>query len=195
MGVGRIDAQKNQLMLVKAFARFHKREPEARLVLLGPETQPEYAARIRATIAAHDLGARVSLLPGLRNDDPELVNAYHACDVFVLPSMHEAFGIVVLEAWSAGKPVVVNHVGGLKALVREGQNGLFIDAEKAGTAEALAARLSALQANPALRQHLGHAGRSEAFSRYDWSRIAKELERHYQAAENHADLRYGAGRR
>ena len=173
LGVGRIDAQKNQLLLLEAFAQFRAERPEALLVLVGPETQPEYAAKLRATIAANNLGGTVSLLPGLRNDDPDLVNAYHACDVFVLPSMHEPFGIVVLEAWSAGRAVIVNHVGGLKALVREGENGLFINPGAAGTAPELAARLGQLAGAPALRQALGKAGREEAFSRYDWSRIAR----------------------
>ena len=190
----RIDAQKNQLLLLEAFAQFRAERPEALLVLVGPETQPEYAAKLRATIAANHLGGTVSLLQGLRNDDPDLVNAYHACDVFVLPSMHEPFGIVVLEAWSAGRAVIVNHVGGLKALVREGENGLFINPGAAGTAPELAARLGQLAGAPALRQALGKAGREEAFSRYDWSRIARELERHYVAAEAQADRRYGRGR-
>jgi len=191
LGVGRIDAQKNQLLLVDAFARFRARQPNAALILLGPETQPDYAARIRDAIAAHNLGDCVSLLPGLRNDDPDLVNAYHACNVFVLPSMHEPFGIVVLEAWSAGRPVIVNHVGGLKALVRHSQNGLFINPTAGGTASELAAQLGQLATNPLLARALAKAGRDEAFSRYDWSRIAKELERHYDAAEEHARRRYG----
>ena len=191
LNVGRIDAQKNQLLLVEAFARFRAQLPGAVLVFLGPETQPDYAAKIRDAIAAHQLDGSVKLLPGLRNDNPDLVNAYHACDVFVLPSMHEPFGIVVLEAWSAGRPVIVNHVGGLKALVRHSVNGLFINGESDGTAPELAAQLRVLAATPLLRKALGKAGREEAFSRYDWSRINRELERHYLAAEEHARRRYG----
>jgi len=193
LGVGRIDAQKNQLLLVEAFARLRKEQPDAILVLLGPETQPEYAAKLRKAIAANGLAGSVSLLPGLRNDDPDLVNAYHACDVFVLPSMHEPFGIVVLEAWSAGRPVIVNRVGGLKGLVRHGENGLFINPESEATAADLTSALRLLATTPALRQSLGKAGREEAFARYDWSRIARELERHYEAAEEHARRRYGRG--
>lgn len=191
LNISRIDAQKNQLLLLEAFARFRAQQPEAVLVLIGPETQPDYAAKLREFVGANNLAPHVRLLPGLRNDDPSLVNAYHACDVFVLPSMHEPFGIVVLEAWSAGRSVIVNHVGGLKALVRHGENGLFINENSEATAADLAARLGSLAVTPSLRRELGAAGREEARARYDWSRIAQQLEQFYQAAEQHAGRRYG----
>jgi glycosyltransferase involved in cell wall biosynthesis len=190
LNISRIDSQKNQLLLLEAFARFRTQQPAAVLVLIGPETQPDYAAKLRAFICDHNLTQSVRLLPGLRNDDPGLVNAFHACDVFVLPSMHEPFGIVVLEAWSAGRAVIANHVGGLKALVRHGENGLFISENSAATAADLAARLGTLAATPSLRQELGAAGREEARARYDWSRIAQQLEQLYQAAEQNAARRY-----
>lgn len=191
LNVSRIDPQKNLLYLLEEFARFRAGQPDAFLVLVGPETQPEYAAKLRAFAASNGLEACVRILPGLRNDDPELVNAYHACDVFVLPSMHEPFGIVVLEAWSSGKPVVANRVGGLKSLVRHGENGLFINPDTEAGAGDLAARLRVLSAAPALRLQLGSFGRAEARSRYDWSRVAGELEKLYRAAEANAARRLG----
>lgn len=191
LSLGRIDEQKNPLLLLEAFARFRTTQPNAMLLLIGPETQPEYAAKLREFIAANGLGERARLVPGFRNDNPDLINAYHACDAFVLASRHEPFGIVVLEAWSAGRPVIVNHVGGLKALVRHGENGLFINPSNPGTAEELSAQLQALALNPELRHKLGEIGREEARSRYDWSRIAEQLEKLYQAAEQHAARRYG----
>ena len=191
LNLSRIDSQKNQMLLLEAFVRFRAQHASAFLVLIGPETQPHYAAKLRQFIASHQLGDCVRLLPGLRNDDPSLVNAYHACDVFVLPSIHEPFGIVVLEAWSAGKPVIVTRVGGLKALVCHGENGLFINPESEATAADLAAQLDLLAKTPSLRHELATAGRAEARSRYDWSRIAQQLEQFYQAAEAHAARRYG----
>ncbi len=191
LNISRIDPQKNQAMLLDAFSEFVREQPTAVLVLIGPETQPDYAAALRQTIADRRLGSSVRLLPGLRNDDPMLVQAYHASDVFVLPSRHEPFGIVALEAWSAGKAVLANHVGGLRALIRDGENGLFISPGAEGNAGELAQRLRALVRDPGLRQRLGEAGRAEAVGRYDWSRVASELESLYQAAEAHAARRHG----
>ncbi len=191
LNVSRLDAQKNQRLLLEAFARLLEAQPDAFLVLIGPETQPDYAAGLREFVAANGLARRVQILPGLRNDSPDLANAYHACDVFVLPSMHEPFGIVVLEAWSAGRPVIVSHVGGLKALVRDGETGLFISKAADASAEDLAGQLRVLCGSPALRQKLGASGREEARLRYDWTRIGQQLEQLYQAAEQQAGRRYG----
>ena len=191
LNVSRLDAQKNQRLLLEAFARLLEAQPDAFLMLIGPETQPDYAAGLREFVAANGLARRVQILPGLRNDSPDLANAYHACDVFVLPSMHEPFGIVVLEAWSAGRPVIVSHVGGLKALVRDGETGLFISKAADASAEDLAGQLRVLCGSPALRQKLGVAGREEALLRYDWTRIGQQLEQLYQAAEQQAGHRYG----
>lgn len=194
LNISRIDAQKNQLLLLEVFARFRATQPKAFLVLIGPETQPTYAAKLREFIAKNQLGGCVHLLPGLRNDNPELIQAFHACDVFVLPSMHEPFGIVVLEAWSSGRPVIASHVGGLQALLRDDDTGLFFDPNSATAAADLAARLQRLATEPATRQRLAAAGQAEARTRYDWTQIGQQLEQLYAKAEAHAAMRNGGGR-
>jgi glycosyltransferase involved in cell wall biosynthesis len=133
------------------------------------------------------LADRVHFLPGLKNDDPALVDAFHASDVFVLPSIHEPFGIVVLEAWSAGKPVIASPVGGLKTLIRSEEMGLFFE----GRGE-LYQCLDRLRQSPARRVVLGKAGQSEARLHYDWSRINERLEGLYDEAAAHQARRRGA---
>ena len=181
--LSRIDAQKNQLALVEALERLRVTHQNAALVLIGPETMPDYAAKIRRVVTDKNLGAHVRILPGLRTDDPDLVNAYHACDVFALPSHHEPFGIVVLEAWSARRPVVVSRVGGLRTLVREGETGFFFDATAADAAAQLAEKLSALAARPDLRQQFAEAGWREVQANYTWSVVNQKLETIYAIAE------------
>jgi len=193
LNLSRIDAQKNQRLLLEAFAHLRLRRPEAFLVLIGPETQPAYAASLRDFIRANALADVVRLLPGLRNDDPDLVSTFHACDVFVLPSRHEPFGIVVLEAWSAGRPVIASRVGGLQALVRDGDTGFFVDPDAPTAASDLAAALERLARQPALGREVGEAGRREARSRYDWTHVGERLESLYQRAEEHAARRYRRG--
>lgn len=184
LNAGRVAAQKNQLLLVTAFARVLAERPDAVLLLMGPETDPDYGARVRA--AAAPLGGAVRLLGSVRNDDPDLVAAFHAADLFALPSRHEPFGIVVLEAWSAGLPVVVSNVGGLRALVREAETGLFFEPEDPAADERLAERLLFAADSPELRQRLGAAGLAEARAHYDWDRIHERLEGIYALAEDHA---------
>jgi len=173
------------VLLLAAFARFRQSEPKAFLVLIGPETQPSYAARLRELVATHGMERQVRILPGMRNDQPELVQAFHAANVFVLPSMHEPFGIVVLEAWSAGRAVIASRVGGLQALVRDGETGLFLDPNAPTAAADLAAQLARLAGDPAFCTALGEAGRREARAHYDWTQIGQQLENLYQRAEQH----------
>ena len=189
LNISRIDAQKNQLLLLEAFARMQPEPGKMVLVLIGPVTQPDYAARLREFIASNGLGAKVKILPGLRNDNPELVQAFHACDVFVLPSMHEPFGIVVLEAWSSGRAVIASRVGGLQALVRDGETGIFIDPNTGSAVADLAGWLGRLAKEPDLRRQIGEAGRREATARYDWLEIGRQQESLYLRAEEHAAKR------
>jgi glycosyltransferase involved in cell wall biosynthesis len=189
LNISRIDSQKNQHVLVEAFAQFVKTNPSARLVLIGPETQPDYASRLRTTIRAHNLQHAVLMLPGLRNDDPALLDAYQACDTFVLPSMHEPFGIVALEAWSAGKAVIASHIGGLKHLIRDEHNGLFFDVENANAVDHLTHQIERLSSDHNLRSHIATNGLNDARASYDWQRIHALQEYLYQQAEVHREQR------
>ena len=189
LNISRIDAQKNQMLALEAFAKLRMQQPEAFLVLIGPETQPDYAKKLRDFIAANNLGDRVKILAGMRNDNPELIQAFHACDVFVLPSMHEPFGIVVLEAWSSGKPVIASRVGGLQALVRDGETGFFIDPNSSDAATDLAAKLNRFATEPELKNKIGANGLREAKSKYDWTEIGQQLETLYQRAEENCAKR------
>ena len=141
---------------------------------------PRGDCRLDRRIAASPHAARIRRLGSIASSGSALPDAYHGCDIFVLPSRHEPFGIVVLEAWSAGKPVVVASVGGLRHLVVENETGLFFPT---GDAAALAAQLTTLIDAPALRARLGATGRQLASERYSWTKIAEETERIYQAAE------------
>ena len=189
LNISRIDAQKNQMLALEAFAKLRAQQPNSFLFLIGPETQPDYAKKLRDFIAANNLGDRVKILPGMRNDNPELIQAFHACDVFVLPSMHEPFGIVVLEAWSSGKPVIASRVGGLQALVRDGETGFFIDPNSNDAATDLAEKLNRFAIEPELKHKIGANGRREAKSKYDWAQIGQQLESLYRRAEENCTER------
>ena len=110
--VARIDRQKNQMMLVEWLGR----HPEVTVRLVGPVTQPDYRDELVARAAALGVADRLVLVGPLKPGSPELLSEYRQADVFVLPSRHEPFGIVVLEAWAAGLPVVASEVGGLGRL-------------------------------------------------------------------------------
>lgn len=182
--ISRIDFQKNQLQLVEAFARFHQQHPNGHLLLCGPETQADYSAKIQRVIDENNLAKSVTRIPGVRNDSPDLVNGFHACDVFVLSSIHEPFGIVCLEAWSSGLPLIGAKVGGVKGLIREGENGFFFDPAAGDAVEQLAHRLGELAENQDLCQRLARTGMNEVKEKYTWAKVTAQLEEVYAAAED-----------
>jgi len=175
--VGRIDYQKNQLALLEALPAVLERQPDTQLVLVGPVTVDDYRQRILQHIERHGLQDHVSLIPGLQANDPLLRGAYHAAAVFCLPSLHEPFGIVVLEAWAAGLPVVAARVGGIPSFTRDGEDVLHADPEQPST---LARQLLNIMCNPQLAGHLAGNGRTRARQEFDWRVISRQLANLYE---------------
>jgi glycosyltransferase involved in cell wall biosynthesis len=184
--ISRFDPQKDQRLLVEAFDVLAARDPDLYLVLAGPVTVSAYVLELDARIAMSPQAHRIRRLGAFAPGSAELVDAYAATDIFVLPSRHEPFGIVVLEAWSAGCPVVVAEVGGLRQLVRDGENGRFFPS---GSVAGCVTSISRLLEDPAQRKRLGAAGRALAQESYSWDRFTAETERIYRRAEDHARAR------
>ena len=166
--VARIDRQKNQMLLVEWLAR----HPEATVRFVGPVTQPDYRAELEARAASLGVAGRLSFAGALKPASPELLAEYTAADAFVLPSRHEPFGIVVLEAWAAGLPVVASDVGGLGRLCAAHPDAALVF--KPGDLDALDAALGRLAGEEGLAERLSAAG-STAASAYDWSVLAARL--------------------
>jgi glycosyltransferase involved in cell wall biosynthesis len=125
--------------------------PGAHLSLAGEG--PERAA-LEALARGLGVAGRVSFL-GWRGDAGALLAA---CDVFVCPSRHEPLGNVVLEAWSAARPVVAAAAQGPREVVSDGETGLLVPPE---APEPLAAAVAALLADAPRRAALAAAGRAE----------------------------------
>ena len=126
------------------------------------------------------------MLHGFAYDDTALVDAYHAADCFVLPSLHEPFGMVVLEAWASRLPVVAAKVGGLQALIDDHVDGLFIEpGVSADDPGGLATAMVALAQDSSLCARLANAGYRKAQQRYSWDHITDELIDIYRGAYAH----------
>jgi glycosyltransferase involved in cell wall biosynthesis len=173
--VSRIDYQKNQLGLVRAFADFSEHHPDHRLVLIGPVTVAAYRKEIDAEVERLGLAGKVVVVEGLHPDDPLLPSAYRAAEMFVLPSVNEPFGIVVLEAWAAGVPVVASRVGGIPGFTVDRRNVLHVEP---GNETQLSGRMAELASNAGLRQELARNA-AQAVSRYAWDSVVAEYLRVY----------------
>ncbi len=119
---------------------------------------------------------RVKLLGRLDSDG--LVQAYNSADLFVMPSLFEPFGIVLLEAMASGLPIVASRVGGIPEVVEEGKTAMLVPP---GNPEELRIAIEALLSNDRLRRAMGHAGRERA-ALFSWSRIIPRILRVYEEA-------------
>lgn len=119
--LGRISPIKNLEQLISAFKIADLKN--ARMVLVGPMLEQEYAHRLQAHIAELQLTQQVSLLGPLY--EKEKLAAFAAADLFVLPSLNESFGIAVAEAVAAGIPVLLTDTCGTAPLIH-GRAGLAV---------------------------------------------------------------------
>ncbi len=171
--VSRIDYQKNQLALVELLAA----RPESTLTLVGPVTAQWYAEKIRARVAELGVGSRFTLIPGLPPGSAALEAEFEKADAFVLPSVHEPFGIVALEAMQRGLPLVAASVGGLCDFVKDGENGLLFDPADPGALARTVLRLD----EAAVRERIVRGGQATA-SDYLWPNVIARLMSLYREA-------------
>jgi phosphatidylinositol alpha-1,6-mannosyltransferase len=176
--VARFEAEKGVVAVLGAMRSVWSAVPSARLLLAGhrfPRESPADRAFAAALSALSDgQRARVTVVEGFAEGDK--ASLFDACDVFALPSIAESFGIVYLEAWLCGKPVIGARIGAVQCVIDDGHDGLLVD--PANEAE-LATAILALLADPARRRAMGEAGRAKTLARYTWASICDIVERAY----------------
>lgn len=156
--LGRREPSKGFEALLEAWPSVVKAIPHAVLLIAGPPASDNPAMPNSDSI--HDLGAV---------DESTKADALAACDLLCLPSDGESFGIVYVEAWSYGKPVVCGTAPATREWVRDGENGLWTD----GSSEDVARALIRLLGDPPLRQRLGGAGHDLQVRELNWEKVLR----------------------
>jgi starch synthase len=180
--VGRITRQKGVTHLVDAVK--HMRKGTQVVLCAGAPDTPEIAAEMREKVeAARAAGGNIIWIEKMLTK-PEVIELYSNCRVFCCPSVYEPFGIINLEAMACGAPVVASATGGILEVVKDGETGYLvpfdadpvtsfpIDGEK--FSQALAARITALMADPGKSAQFGAAGRRRVEEIFAWEAIAKQ---------------------
>jgi len=139
--------------LVNAMARVVEQHPKSILVLVGKgDEKGEEEIKLKEQVERAGLADKVRFL-GWRPDVDEIMGCF---DIFVLPSLNEGMGRVLVEAMAAGLPIVASRVGGIPDLVKDGRNGLLVPP---ADASALAKAISDLLAEKKNRNRMGKAGK------------------------------------
>ncbi len=165
LNVGRLDAQKDQATLIRAFGRIATRHPNWNLKIIGDGPLREDLLELINSLC---LNKRVEIL-GVRSN---IGAEYAAADVFVVSSRYESFGLVTAESMSYGLPSIgFADCPGTNELIQDGVTGFLVSAAN-DRAASLASKLELIISDPQLRETMGNAGRHAIKSKYSINRVA-----------------------
>jgi phosphatidylinositol alpha-1,6-mannosyltransferase len=170
--IGSLVARKGLPYLVEAAKKVIKQQANVKFLLVG---SGPLRKQIEDSVASAGLSGNFVFYGNIPQS--QLAATYNSADVFVLPSLQEGQGIVLLEAQACGKPVVAFGVGGAKEAVRAGESGFLLEL---GDIEGLADKLLKLLGDNALRQNMGAAGRRFVTENYTWELCAKRMLKIYR---------------
>jgi glycogen synthase len=168
---GTAAADKGTYDLVSALRLLWAEGREITLVLTGPMLS---AARTYFEALPPEIRAHIRL-PGFVAKTTQ-ADILAATDVLALPSRTDSFGIVFLDAWANGVPVIGANAGGIPGVVSDGVDGLLVPF---GDVPALAHALRRLLDDPDLRRQMGAAGRTKVHRHYTWDRIVSQINQLY----------------
>ncbi len=173
MYLGRLHREKSVDQALRALAALPDRD--VGLVVVGPDAGAR--RELEALVSSLGLGSRVRFTGPV--DETTKRDLIAGADALVLPSSYEAQGIVILEAWAQGRPVIASQVGGVPYLVHDGTDGLLYPW---GDVDALRDRMAAVLADANRARDLGVAGRTRAEREFRWSALGARVVSWYEAA-------------
>lgn len=173
--LGKFVSRKRYDFLLSAMTKVWQGQPTVRLVLAGGYT--DYLEELRARIADFppSIQEQITILPDVSEEEKR--NLLDACNVFVLPSIHESFGIVFVEAWAAKRPVIGANTGAVTSLITLDVNGLIFSA---GNSNSLAEAINQLVTDKEKAMRLGQNGYKQVHDSYTWTQILQQHETVYR---------------
>jgi phosphatidylinositol alpha-1,6-mannosyltransferase len=170
LAVARLDARERHKGLdevILALPQLTESIPELVFVIAGDGDDRN---RLEELARNRGLSQRV-IFKGVVSDE-ELIELYESCDVFLMPSSQEGFGIVFLEAMAFKKPVIGGNHGGTPEVILDNETGFLVEH---GDVDALADRIAMLLKDPELCKRMGEAGRRRVEENYTFEPLRKRL--------------------
>jgi phosphatidylinositol alpha-mannosyltransferase len=168
--VGRLEKRKGLKYLLAAFARLKWSWPNIRLLVVGPGRPDEDSYRVMSERSVKDV---VFVGPVSEEDK---IRYYKTADIFCSPATgRESFGIVLLEAMAAGKPIVASAIEGYSSVVTHGREALLVPPR---SEDDLAEAIAKLLRDPQLAGRLAANGRVRARN-FSWETVAQRVEHVY----------------
>jgi len=168
--IGRIEHGKGQHVLLEAVSLLQAKNSDVRVIMAGPIMDRAYFDRLNQQIQDKRLDGQVKYL-GISRDPGKLMSC---CDVVVLTTYCETFGLILAEAMRAGTAVIGTGAGGVLEIIKDNETGLLFEPGNAGQ---LAECLSTLSENPVTRARLAAAGKKFADEVFNEKNHFEKLER------------------
>ena len=167
-------ARKRFDTLLEAMPQVWAAHPDAQLVLAGAQTS--YSKNIQTMINALSPAeqAQVTILNDI--SEAEKAELLASCDLLVLPSGEESFGIVFVEAWARGKPVIGANVGAVASLIEHNYDGLLFEYKNP---HSLAQAIKKLLEDSDMQIQMGEAGRQKTLENYTWDVVTNRIRQVY----------------
>ena len=175
--VGRINKDKGQYLLIEAIEKLAKKGLNVSAYFVGNAMEESYLDELKLSVKNKDIKDRVNFLGFLKDPYP----FYSACDVIVLASKKETFGLVLVEAMKVGTAVVGSNSGGVVEIIENEKTGLLFEPQNS---DSLANSIETLLRDNALRSTLALNGQKRSNEEFSNNRqfvklvnfIQKELE-------------------
>jgi glycosyltransferase involved in cell wall biosynthesis len=168
--VGRLNPVKGVHYLLRAMKIVREVLPEAKLIIVG-----EGEERKNLECLTNDLGLNECVDFVGRTPHEKIPDYLYQADIFVLPSLSEGFGIVILEAMACGLPIVATRVGGVPDIVEDGVNGYLVES---GDFQEMAKKIIFILENQPLKLLISKNNRIKV-QEYDWKNVVNQLEQIY----------------
>ena len=155
-------------VLLHAFSQLTVRDPSIRLFLVGDGPLRHKHEELTKVLGLQNC---VSFLGERGRSD--VVKLLHGCELLVLPSRSEPFGIVIIEAMACQKPVIATAVGGIPEIIENGKNGILVEPDNP---DSLYKAICSILENEAFKNQLGANGYARVCENFLWEHAGTKYE-------------------
>jgi glycosyltransferase involved in cell wall biosynthesis len=173
--VGRLVKYKGIHYLLQIAPKILEKFPETKFIIVGPD----YGYKNELLKLVKTLGLRKSVVFTGAISDNELLEAYTAADVLAFPSIHEGFGLVLLEAMACRKPIVTWKTSAMQYILEDRKSGILVNP---WNLEDFAESIISLLSNKKLAKDMGEKGRRTVEEKFEWEPVIDMLEATYREA-------------
>jgi len=167
--VSRLEKEKGIDILLRAYAKIYSKHLEVSLVIIGEGSHKDDFVRLAKKLKISDRVFFVGPFP----HGELLTSAYAGARIFVLPSIKEPFGIVLLEAIASGTPIVASNDGGFAPeIIKQYKNGLLFDS---GNYVDLSSKILFMLENPEIAKNMANRLRDNNLSSFKWDEIVNKV--------------------